>query len=70
LILCNESITLKQLAHLYMNYIFMRHSMPKMIIFDRGSPFSSQFMRAFCEKLSAKTKLSTAYYSQTDSQTE
>ena len=70
LVLCNELITLKQLAHLYMSYIFARHGMPKMIVSDRGSPFSSQFMWAFCEKLGTKTKLSTAYYPQTDSQTK
>src|SRR6266480_1724706 len=70
LVPCNESITSEQLAHLYMSYIFARHGMPKMIISDRGSPFSSQFMRAFCEKLGAKTKLSTAYHPQTDGQTE
>ena len=34
LVLCNELITLEQLAHLYMNYIFMRHDMPKIIISD------------------------------------
>ena len=66
LVLCNESITSEQLAHLYMSYIFARHSMPKTIISNRGSPFSSQFMRAFCKKLGAKTKLSTAYHPQTD----
>ena len=32
LVLCNESITSEQLAHLYMSYIFTRYSMPKMII--------------------------------------
>ena len=70
LVPCNESITSEQLAHLYMSYIFMRHGMPKTIISNRGSLFSSQFMRAFCEKLGMKTKLSTAYYPQTDGQTE
>ena len=34
LILYNELITSKQLAYLYMSYIFVRYSMPKMIIFD------------------------------------
>src|SRR4051794_26252023 len=33
-------------------------------------PLPSQLMRAFCEKLGAKTKLSTAYHPQTDDQTE
>ena len=32
LVLCNKSITLEQLAYLYMSYIFARHSMLKMII--------------------------------------
>jgi len=54
-------------AYLYMSYIFVRYSMPKTIVSDRRSPFSSQFMQAFCEKLGAKTKLSTAYHPQTDS---
>ena len=34
LILCNESITLEQLAYLYMSYIFTRHSILKIIISD------------------------------------
>ena len=44
LVLCNELITLEQLAHLYISYIFIRHSMLKIIISDRGSLFSFQFM--------------------------
>ena len=40
----NESITSEQLAYLYMSYIFTRHGMPKIIISDQGSLFSSQFM--------------------------
>src|SRR5438552_3287161 len=58
----NKSITSEQLAYLYMSYIFARYSMLKTIVSNQESPFSSQFIQAFCKKLSIKIKLSTAYY--------
>ena len=62
LILCNKLITSEQLVYLYISYIFAKYGIPKIIISDQGSPFSSQFMQVFYEKLSIKTKLSTTYY--------
>lgn len=35
--------TAENLAHLYIRYIFAKHGMPKEIILDRGSTFTSKF---------------------------
>ena len=70
LVPCHESIDSEKLAHLYMEYIFARHNVPKTIVSDRGSTFSSKFMKSFCEKLGSKVQTSTAFHPQTDGQTE
>ena len=44
--------------------------MPKHIVSDRGSLFTSEFWGAMCHYLRVKRKLSTAYHPQTDGQTE
>jgi hypothetical protein len=59
-----------QLAELYMAQIVCLHSVPKKIVFDRGSQFTSRFWKSFHENLDTKLNFSSAYHPQTDGQTE
>ena len=45
---------------------FRYHGMPKSIVSDRGSNWTSRFWRAFCEAAGIEQRLSTAYHPQTD----
>ena len=44
--------------------------MPECVISDRGPQFAAELMKELNEMLGIETKLSTAYYPQTDGQTE
>jgi IS30 family transposase len=60
----------EQLATLYMEKIVCFHGVPKKIVSDRGSQFTSHFWKAVHESLGTKLNFSTAYHPQTDGQTE
>jgi transposase InsO family protein len=55
-----------QLAELYMTRIVCLHGVPKKIVSDRGSQFTSRFWRSFHENMNTKLNFSTAYHPQTD----
>jgi hypothetical protein len=59
-----------QLAELYMARIVSLHGVPKKIVLDRGSQFTSRLWKSFHEKMDTKLKYSSAYHPQTDGQTE
>jgi hypothetical protein len=59
-----------QLVELYMARIVCLHGVPKKIVSDRGSQFTSRFWRSFHENMSTKLNFSTTYHPQTDGQTE
>ena len=46
------------------------HGVPKKIILDRGSQFTSRFWKKILENMYTKLKFSSAYHPQTDGQTE
>jgi hypothetical protein len=58
------------LAELYMSQIVCLHGIPKKIISDRGTQFTSHFWQQLHEALGTHLKFSSAYHSQTDGQTE
>jgi hypothetical protein len=58
------------LAELYMSRIVCLHGIPKKIISDRGTQFTSQFWQQLHEALGIHLKFSLAYHPQTDGQTE
>jgi hypothetical protein len=58
------------LAELYMSRIVCLHGIPKKIISDRGAQFTSHFLQQLHEALGTYLKFSSAYYPQTDGQTE
>nr|ADC55379.1 gag-pol polyprotein [Oryza brachyantha] len=60
----------KRLAEIYLARIMCLHGVPKKIVSDRGSQFTSKFWQKLQEELGTRLNFSTAYHPQTDSQTE
>jgi hypothetical protein len=58
------------LAKIYMNRIICLHGVPKSIVSDRGTQFTSHFWRQLHESLGTRLEFSTAFHPQTDGQTE
>jgi len=59
-----------RLAELYMERIVCLHGVPKKIVSDRGTQFTSTFWKKVHDSLGTKLNFSTAYHAQTDGQTE
>jgi transposase InsO family protein len=58
------------LAKIYMNQIVCLHGVPKSIVSDRGTQFTSHFWRQLHESLGTRLEFSIAFHPQTDGQTE
>ncbi len=67
---CKKTITAKEAAQLYIQYVYRIYGPPDTIVSDRGPQFISAFWDEFTRILGIKLKLSTAYHPQTDGQTE
>jgi transposase InsO family protein len=59
-----------QLAELYMSRIVCLHGVPKKIVSDRGTQFTSRFSERLQEALDTQLHFSSAYHPQTDGQTK
>jgi hypothetical protein len=59
-----------QLAELYMSRIICLHGVPKNIVSDRETQFTSKFWERLHETLDTQLHFSSAYHPQTDGQTE
>jgi transposase InsO family protein len=55
-----------QLAEIYMARIVCLHGVPKKIVSDRGSQFTSRFWKSFHENMDLKLNFGSAYHPQTD----
>ncbi|WVZ84782.1 hypothetical protein U9M48_031771 [Paspalum notatum var. saurae] len=66
----NTTYSGARLAELYISRIVCLHGVPKRIISDRGSQFTSRFWEQLHDSLDSKLRISTAYHPQTDGQTE
>jgi transposase InsO family protein len=53
-----------------MSSIVCLHGVPKKIVSDRGTQFTSKFWERLHETLDTQLRSSSAYHSQTDGQTE
>jgi transposase InsO family protein len=69
-ILVNTTYSGARLAELYISRIVCLHGVPKKIISDRGSQFTSRFWEQLYDSLDMKLRFSTAYHPQIDGQTE
>jgi hypothetical protein len=59
-----------KLAELYIARIVCLHVVPKKIVSDRGTQFTSMFWEKLHESMDTKLNFSSAYHPQTDGQTE
>jgi transposase InsO family protein len=59
-----------QLVELYMSRIVCLHGVPKKIVCDRGTQFTSKFWERLHETLDTQLRFSSSYHPQTDGQTE
>jgi transposase InsO family protein len=59
-----------KLAKLYIDCIVRLHGVPKRIVSDQGTQFTSRFWKKLHEDLGTKLDFSSAYHPQTDGQTE
>ena len=67
---CWKIINAPELATLLIENIATRYGMPKNLVSDRASLFTSKFWSTLCYYMKAKRRLSTAFHPQTDGQTE
>jgi hypothetical protein len=59
-----------KLAELYISRIMCLHGVPKKIVSDRGSQFTSKFWKKLHESIDTKINFSSPYHLQTDGQIE
>jgi transposase InsO family protein len=59
-----------QLAELYMSRIVCLHEVPKKIVSDRGTQFTSRFWERLHETLDTQLRFSSAYHPRTDGEVE
>jgi hypothetical protein len=65
-----KTLSAPEFAKLFVKEIFRLHGLPKTIVSDRGSIFTSHFWTRLTELLGISRNLSTAFHPQTDGQTE
>jgi hypothetical protein len=66
----HTTITAEGAARLYLRDVWKHHGTPRVVLSDRGSQFIAGFTRELYKLLGIKLAMSTAYYPQTDGQTE
>jgi hypothetical protein len=68
--LAKGSKTAEDLARIFAKEIWRLHGLPKDIVSDRDSRFTSDVWRVFTATLGIRPRMSTAFHPQTDGQTE
>lgn len=63
-------ITAETTARALLQCLFQHHGIPRAIVSDRGTQFTSHLWRHLCRLLRIKQRLSTAYHPETDGSTE
>jgi hypothetical protein len=65
-----DEATAQETRRLFFSHIFKHHGLPKDIVSNRDSKFTSKFWRALCKRMGSELKMSTSFRPQTDGQTE
>jgi hypothetical protein len=65
-----KDFTAEQTAATLINRVFRIHGFPRKIVTDRDKLFTSNLWKTFVAKIGTKYAMSTAFYPQTDGQTE
>jgi penicillin V acylase-like amidase (Ntn superfamily) len=58
----NKTYTIEDLTNIFYKEIICKYSVPKGIVLDRGSVFTSTYWSSFCYATYTRRKLSTTYY--------
>jgi hypothetical protein len=66
----NQKDNCEKLAEIYVNKIVSKHGVPKIIVSDQGSVFTSPFWKHLQSSLGSKLYFSTAYHPQNRGQTK
>ena len=64
LILCREDMGSEEVARLFRDHAFPYTGIPKRIVSDRDTQFTSQFFKELCAQLEIKQNMSSAYHPQ------
>ena len=67
---CKSTITAVEFAELFITAVYGHHGLPRTIVSDRGPQFIGQAWKRLCILLRIERRISTAFYPQTDGQTE
>ena len=67
---CNEAITAEGVAKLYLEHIFKRVGLPKVLIHDRDTHFMSNFAVKMCQVLGIMQNTSMAFHPRNNGQLE
>ena len=65
-----EGTSTEGLARLFQDNVWKLHRLPKSVVLDRGPQFVAELTKELNRMLGIETRLSTAFYSQTDGQME
>jgi len=65
-----EKTIAEGLVRMFRDNVWQLHGLPESIISDRGPQFAAEIMKELNKLLGINTKLSTAFYPQTDGQTK
>jgi len=65
-----EGTSAEDLARLLRDNVWKLHGLPESVVLDRGPQFAAELIKELNRMLEIKMKLSTAFHSQTDGQTE
>ena len=67
---CQESIMAEGVAAIYLQHVYKQYGVPKKIISDRDTRFTSKFAKGLCKALRIHQNILTAYHPRTDGQSE
>ena len=70
LIAIKDTTGAEDVARAYLDNVFRLHGLPKNIVSDRDTRFTSRFWASFCDRLGVDRNMSTAFHPETDGQTE
>ena len=65
-----EETPVEELVRLFRDNVWKLHGLPETVVLDRGPQFAAELTKELNRMLGIKTKLSTAFHSQINRQTE
>ena len=67
---CTSTVNARQLAKLFLDNVYRLHGLPRFLIGDRDTRYTSEFFKDLMSELKTTLCLSTAYHPQSDGNTE